>query len=149
MNITVSRGNIFDSKMQTLTIPVNTVGVMGKGLALELKRNYYDAFVAYSNMCADGVLKIGKPCVYRRTQLPWFLMFPTKDDWRNPSKLEYIELGMRWLHENYKREGIRSIAIPALGCGLGGLNWEDVGAIIVAYASKMDIPVEIYIPTHR
>ena len=76
----------------------------------------------------------------------WFLLFPTKDHWKQPSRIEYIESGMKWLVENQRALGIRSLALPALGCGLGGLAWSVVGPMLCSYANQMEIPVCVYLP---
>lgn len=79
----------------------------------------------------------------------WFLLFPTKKHWREDSDINGIEDGLRWLQNNYKNLNIKSLAIPALGCGLGNLNWHDVGPMMCKYLSKMNIPVWIYIPAEK
>ncbi len=148
-NIWVVKGDLFDSEMQTLTISVNTVGVMGKGLASRLKYLYPSAYVAYQDYVKSGVLKPGRPVVYRmigdNDYIKWFLFFPTKRHWREKSEISMIEEGLRWFVKNYKKEGIESVAFPALGCGLGGLKWEDVGPLMVKYLKYVDIEVELYV----
>src|SRR5260370_40961960 len=76
----------------------------------------------------------------------WFLLFATKNHWRDNSDLEGIEKGVRWIRENYKKEGIKSLALPALGCGLGNLDWKDVWPIICRELVGVDIPVAVYLP---
>ncbi len=162
--LTLVKGDMFFSKMQTFTVSVNTVGVMGKGLASRAKYQFPDVYVYYQDLCKQGGLKMGTPFLYKRddnfaqvltednTKLltengsRWFLLFPTKTHWKNRSEVHGIEDGMRWLLENYKRAGIRSIALPALGCGLGGLEWRDIGPLMYKYLAKMDIPCNIYLP---
>ena len=158
--ISLARGDMFFSRLQTLTISVNTKGVMGKGLASRARYQFPAVYVQYQDACRTGALRIGKPLLIQREQSigeelaqvedaaesTWFLLFPTKDDWRAPSKLEYIETGMQWLLDEYERLGIRSLALPALGCGLGGLAWADVGPLMCRYADRMGIPVCIYLP---
>ena len=75
-----------------------------------------------------------------------FLLFATKQDWRNPSKLEYLHSGLQWLVENAAKSGIDSLAMPALGCGLGGLRWDQAGPVMCKYLRKLNIPCEIYLP---
>lgn len=166
--VSLIRGDMFFSKMQTLTVSVNCVGVMGKGLASTAKDRFPDVYVRYEKVCRNKSLQIGKPYLYKRessvieqlaepTLLPsenlndnsqtWFLLFPTKNHWKNNSTLIDIENGLQWLCENYKSEGIKSLAMPALGCGLGGLEWRDVGPLMCKYLTSIDIPVAIYLPS--
>lgn len=138
-------GDIFNSKMQTIVIPVNCKGSMGKGLALEFKNRHPNVYNNYKYQ----EIKIGKLLIYRvwyekDKVKKWFVLFPTKDHWKNPSKIDYIELGLQSLNTMIHAEAIESIAIPPLGCGLGGLDWHVVLPLIVQYAEQWDIPVEIY-----
>lgn len=124
------KGDIFKSGAEALVNPVNTKGVMGKGLALKFKEKFPDNFYSYKEQCKQNKLKIGSiHCVNSDNQI--IFNFPTKDDWRSPSKIEYIELGLKTLRESIKISQIKSIAIPALGCGLGGLDWNDVKPLII------------------
>lgn len=143
--INFTKGNIFNSEFQTITIPVNTVGVMGKGLALEAKNRYSDLFFHYRKLCQQQELKIGRPQIYRGEE-KWFLLFPTKGHWRESSTLAGIEQGLQWVLEHYRVEGITSLAVPALGCGLGGLPWPKVSCLMYHYFSQMQIPVSLYLP---
>lgn len=165
--LSLVEGDMFFSRMQTLTISVNTVGVMGKGLASRAKYQFPDVYVKYQDLCKNKILKMGKPYLYKReTSLDyiladeperltnlnlqtWFLLFPTKTDWRKAADLNGIEKGLKWLIENYKKEGIKSLAIPALGCGLGWLDWGIVGPILCSYLQKLDIPVKLYLPIEK
>ena len=141
--ITYVRTNIFESNAHVLVNTVNTVGVMGKGLAKEFKRIYPDMFKQYQKFCEDGTLTIGKLQVYK-TPNKWVLNFPTKANWRSPSKLEYIEQGLQKFVANYDRLGVKSIAFPMLGCGNGGLSWEDeVKPLMEKYLESL--PIEIFI----
>src|SRR5947209_18574610 len=99
------KGDIFESKAQVVVNTVNCKGVMGKGLALAFKQKYPDMFVAYEQDCKAGRLRIGRPRLYQEST-PWILNFPTKDHWRFPSKLEYIEKGLAFLVEHYQQAGI-------------------------------------------
>lgn len=138
------KGDIFKSKEQTIVNPVNCKGHMGKGLALAFKELYPDMFVVYQEECRTGKLRIGKPTLYSNS-IPWVLNFPTKNHWRDPSKLEYIKEGLQFVVANYKQLGIASIAFPKLGAGLGTLSWDEVGPVMVKYLSQLDIDVYIYI----
>jgi O-acetyl-ADP-ribose deacetylase (regulator of RNase III) len=162
--ITLIDGDMFFSTMQTLTISVNVVGVMGKGLASRAKYQFPDVYVEYQEACTKKKLQMGKPYLYKREssmdreladdpellETPnsnkWFLLFATKDHWRNDSDIEGIEKGLAWLVKNYKVSGIKSLAMPALGCGLGNLEWKDVGPLMCKYLSQMDIPTAVYLP---
>lgn len=158
-------GDMLFSKTQTLTISVNTVGVMGKGLASRTKYQFPDVYVFYQDACRQKLIQTGKPHLYKRESslddqlasdpLPtpnankWFLLFPTKRHWKEKSDLKGIIEGLEWLGNHYKSEGITSLAVPALGCGLGGLEWRDVGPIICQQLSKLDIPVRVYLPREQ
>ena len=162
------RGDMFFSTMQTLTISVNCVGVMGKGLASTAKYRFPDLYVKYQDICKSGLLKMGKPYLYKREasiaqQLAdeallleqeyysqtWFLLFPTKNHWKNKADLSGIEKGLQWLLKNHKQLNIESLAMPALGCGLGELEWRDVGPLMCKYLSAMRIPTAIYLPVNK
>ena len=138
-------GNLFKSKAQTLVNTVNVVGVMGKGIALAFKKRYPEMFEEYRQRCNDDHLDIGKLHLYKASD-HWILNFPTKHHYRGKSRLEYIEAGLCTLRDNYAEWGITSIAMPALGCGLGGLNWSEVRALIEDYLRNLPIEIEIYEP---
>ncbi len=139
------RTNIFESNAQVLVNTVNTVGVMGKGLAQAFKKLYPDMFESYQNLCETEQLDIGNLHVYK-TVNKWVLNFPTKKNWRSPSKLEYIELGLKKFVSEYERLGITSVAFPLLGCGNGGLDWErEVKPLMERYLKSL--PIEIFIHT--
>jgi len=160
-------GDMFFSRMQTVTVSVNCVGVMGKGLASRAKYQFPDVYVFYQDLCRKRILRLGHPQIYKREssfdyQLAeepstllnantetQFLLFPTKQHWRYRADIVGIEQGLQWLVDNYKRERITSLAVPALGCGLGRLEWRDVGPLMCRYLTQMDIPVQIYLPAER
>ncbi len=166
-NLSLAEGDMFFSNMQTLTVSVNTVGVMGKGLASRAKYQFPDVYVIYQDVCRKKLLTMGKPYLYKReasfdeelTEEPgtvtspnavkWFLMFATKRHWREDSDLEGIEKGLVWLADNYQAEGIKSLAMPALGCGLGKLEWKDAGPVMCRHLLSIDIPAVIYLPRER
>lgn len=137
-------GNIFDSPAQTIVNTVNTVGVMGKGLALAFKERYPEMFKAYRTMCEKHKLMTGKLMICTAPD-HLILLFPTKENWRNPSKLEYIESGLRKFVNTYADHNITSIAFPKLGCGNGELNWTDVKPIMEQYLKPLPIDVYIYL----
>ncbi len=138
--------NLFDSKMQTLTNTVNCVGVMGAGIALEFKKRYPNMFKKYKEICNKKLLKTGMLQIFKEGD-KLILNFPTKDDWRNPSQMSYLELGLQKLVNTYKDKGITSLAIPQLGCSNGGLDWKEVKPLMEKYLNQLDIPVEIYVRT--
>lgn len=138
------KGDIFTSKAQVIVNPVNCKGIMGKGLALAFKQRYPAMFATYQQECKTGTLAIGKPTLYQATT-PWILNFPTKDHWRDPSKLAYLEKGLAYLVAHYKEMGIQSIAFPRLGVGLGMLSWDDVDPLMVRYLTQIEIPISIFI----
>lgn len=137
-------GNIFDSPAQVIVNTVNTVGVMGKGIALEFKKRYPDMFVAYRSACEKHQLTTGKLMLWRAPD-HWILMFPTKQNWRNPSKLEYIEQGLLKFVNTYSERNISSIAFPKLGCGNGELDWNIVKPLMEKYLKPLPIDIYIYI----
>ena len=165
-SISLSKGDMFFSSMQTFTISVNLKGIMGRGLASRTKYQFPDAYVRYQDDCKSKKLQVGKPTLFKRgirieeeladdpskldpsgiNGFRWFLFFPTKRHWRDASRFEDIELSMQWLVENYEKQGIESIALPALGCGLGNLHWKDIGPMMCHYLNKMAIRSCIYLP---
>ena len=139
-------GNIFASEMQTLVNTVNCVGVMGKGLALEFKKRFPDMYQDYVVRCNEKQVRLGEPYLYRGLLLPWILNFPTKDHWRSVSRLSNIIAGLEYLERYYHEWEITSLAVPALGCSNGQLEWRVVGPTLYRYLSRFDIPVELYAP---
>jgi len=139
-------GDIFKSKAQTLVNPINCGGIRGKGLALEFKKRFPAMFQDYVVRCRRKEVQLGKPYLYKQSVLPWILLFPTKQYWYSVSKLYDIKAGLRYLGQNYKQWGITSLAVPALGCGLGQLEWSIVRPILCDYLERLEILVEIYPP---
>ncbi len=138
------RTNLFESNAQVLVNTVNTVGVMGKGLAKEFKRLYPDMFESYQRSCESGELNVGNLHIYK-TPNKWIMNFPTKKNWRSSSQLEYIEAGLKKFVDQYEKLGITSIAFPLLGCGNGGLEWAEVKPLMEQYLKRL--PIEIFIHT--
>ena len=146
-------GNIFDSTAGILVNPVNCRGVMGGGLALEFKHRYPTMVRWYIMMCGLGSLRIGHPCLWYNVPIgPGVLCFPTKDHWKDPSELSYIESGLRDLVDNasgaYLMLGLNSIAFPKLGCGLGGLEWQVVKVVMETHLESLvdyGFEVEVWI----
>ena len=137
-------GDIFESPAQVIVNTVNTVGVMGKGLALSFKQRYPQMFEKYRAACEKHLLTIGKLMLFYETD-HWLLLFPTKEHWRNPSKLEYIEKGLMKFVQTYAEKSITSIAFPRLGDGNGELDWTDVKPLMERYLKELPIDVYIYL----
>lgn len=141
--------NIFESPAQVLVNTVNTVGVMGKGIAKQYKQLYPEMFKEYQRYCEKQLLDIGKLWIYK-TPNKWILNFPTKKHWRNKSEIEYIEKGLQKFVDTYKEKGIRSISFPPLGCGNGGLDWDnEVKPIMEKYLKSLDIDIFIHLPLEK
>lgn len=142
--ITFVDGNLFRSPAQTLVNTVNTVGVMGKGVAKEFKEAFPAMYAEYRRLCERGRFRVGTLWLYKSPH-KWVLNFPTKEDWRRPSRPEYVEQGLRKFVETYEQQGITSVAFPALGCGNGGLDWpEVVKPLMERYLGSLPIDVMIY-----
>jgi O-acetyl-ADP-ribose deacetylase (regulator of RNase III)/uncharacterized protein YwgA len=146
MNPKVLIGNIFESKNKTLVNTVNCVGIMGKGVALEFKKRYPEMYKQYKADCDHGRIKVGEPVLYADLLGTSIINFPTKKHWKSPSLLKDIEKGLDIFLKQYKELGIESVAFPPLGCGNGGLSWDDVGPLMYQKLSQIDIPVEIFAP---
>ena len=144
-------GNILESNAQALINTVNTVGVMGKGIALQFKKAYLSNFKAYAEACKRKEIDVGKLFVTRDSNLisgeKIIINFPTKRDWRKPSEYSYIENGLNDLVKIIEKEQIKSVAIPPLGAGSGGLEWEKVKKIIEQKLSYLKLEIFIYEPT--
>lgn len=138
------QGNIFDSPAQVIVNTVNTVGVMGKGLALSFKKLYPDMFEVYKKACEKHQLTVGRLMLYQEAD-HWILLFPTKENWRNPSKLEYIERGLMKFVNTYAEKHITSVAFPKLGCGNGELDWNMVKPLMEKYLKPLPIDIYIYL----
>lgn len=144
--ITVRVGDLFESQAQTLVNTVNCVGIMGKGVALEFKKRFPSMFEDYVARCRAGRVRLGEPYLFKDLVGKWVLNFPTKDHWRSVSRLSDIVAGLRHLEKHYQEWGIRSLAVPPLGCGQGGLEWRVVGPTLYRHLAEIEIPVELYAP---
>jgi O-acetyl-ADP-ribose deacetylase (regulator of RNase III) len=143
--LTHRRTSIFESSAQTLVNAVNCVGVMGRGVALAFKQRYPDMFKAYKHICDQQQLRPGELWLWRGPER-WVLNFPTKDHWRNSSRLEWIESGLSRFAADYDSLGIQEISFPRLGCGAGGLDWDHVRPIMERHLSSLPIPIAIHTP---
>jgi O-acetyl-ADP-ribose deacetylase (regulator of RNase III)/uncharacterized protein YwgA len=145
------KGNVLESNAQALVNTVNTMGVMGKGIALQFKKAFPTNYRLYSEACKNKMMVIGKLLVIKDSNLnsgeKIIINFPTKQDWRKPSEYSYIEDGLDDLINIIKEYHIKSIAIPPLGSGNGGLEWERVKKIIENKLSHLDIEILVFEPT--
>ena len=149
--IKLTRGDLLkQDDVDAIVNTVNCVGVMGKGIALQFKNKWPANFTAYAVACKAGQVRPGRMLVFDSGGLvkPNFIInFPTKDHWRGSSKIDFIRYGLVDLVAQVKRLGIRSIAVPPLGCGNGGLNWADVRPLIeVAFEALPDVEVRLFEP---
>ncbi len=142
-------GNLLDSQAEALVNTVNTVGVMGKGIALQFKQAFPDNFRAYETACRRNEICLGKMFLYRTNTLHFphlIINFPTKRHWKGKSKIQDIVSGLTDLVRVIQSENIRSIAIPPLGCGNGGLHWRDVKPLIERTFQELPVQVMLYGP---
>lgn len=148
--IKLIKGNILEADAEAIVNTVNCVGVMGKGIALQFKQAYPENFVAYKHACDNGDVRPGSLFVYPTGSMlnpKYIINFPTKTHWKGKSKIEHIEAGLQALVKEIKRLQIRSVAVPPLGCGNGGLQWSDVYQRIVGALSDLDtVSTLLYAP---
>ena len=150
--MTFTQGNLLDSTAQALVNTVNTVGVMGKGIALQFKETYPHNFREYQRACRENVVAPGKMFVVEDRDLTGprtIINFPTKRHWRGRSRLEWIEAGLANLRRVLDEQQIQSVAIPPLGCGNGGLDWEVVRPLIEEKLAGVVAEVTVYAPSDR
>lgn len=148
--ITSTTGDLLVSRAEALVNTVNTVGVMGKGIALQFKRAYPQNYLLYRAACQRGEVAVGRMFITtERTLLEEKIIvnFPTKTVWWKSSEYSYISAGLRALRDEITRRGIRSIAIPPLGAGNGGLDWQRVKPMIAEALGDLDCEVLLYEPT--
>jgi DNA modification methylase/O-acetyl-ADP-ribose deacetylase (regulator of RNase III) len=148
--IRTTTGNLLQADVEALVNAVNTVGVMGGGIALQFKQTFPENFYAYAKACAAGEVVPGRMFIYETgtdSNPKYIINFPTKQHWRSESTLDDIQIGLSALITDIVKLNIRSIAVPALGCGLGGLNWHDVRPMIEhAFEQLKDVDVTLYVP---
>lgn len=144
------QGNLLEADAEALVNTVNCVGYMGKGIALQFKQAYPDNFKAYQRACKRGAVQPGQMWVFETGTLHnprYIINFPTKRHWRGKSKIDDVGAGLRALVEEVNRRQIRSIAVPPLGCGHGGLDWRVVGPMIrKAFGEALDVHVLLHRP---
>jgi O-acetyl-ADP-ribose deacetylase (regulator of RNase III) len=163
MSVTIRTGNLLESRCQTLVNTVNTVGVMGKGIAAAFKVRFPEMYADYRRRCEiqdpndPHKVRLGRPYLYApspqqmmlgadENPQPLIINFPTKEHWRRPSDFEAILEGLDYLSQHIAEWGVTSIAVPPLGCGHGGLEWRSVGPELYSRLATLDIPVELYAP---
>lgn len=151
--ITYRQGNLLDANVEAVVNTVNTVGVMGKGIALMFKERFPDLFKAYVAACKAGEVQVGRMFVTPTNELTgprWVIHFPTKMHWRNPSRMEWVESGLADLAQVIRDTHIHSIALPPLGCGNGGLEWSEVRSRIEDTLGGLDeVEIIAYEPTSK
>ena len=153
--LTYRRTSVMDSPAQTLVNTVNCVGVMGKGIAKAFRERYPAMFGPYKRICDEKLLEPGKLWLWQSEDHS-VLNFPTKIHWRNPSRIEWIEMGLKKFVDSYEERGITSISFPRLGCGNGGLDWDEVRPLMERYLAPLPIDIFIHdyekqigLPEHR
>jgi O-acetyl-ADP-ribose deacetylase (regulator of RNase III) len=149
--IRYTQGNLVEAQTEALVNTVNEVGVMGKGIALMVREAFPESARIYQQACERGEVRVGRVLVTQNKALfgpLWIIHFPTKRHWRHPSRLEWIREGLKDLARVIREHGIKSVALPPLGCGSGGLEWSQVRwEIEMALAAVQDVDVIVYEPT--
>lgn len=144
--IKITTGSMFNDKaVEVLINPVNCVGAMGKGLALAFKNHYPRMYEDYVTRCSNGEVKLGEPYLYRGEN-KLIINFPTKNHWKDKSYITDIENGLDYLISKLEEWNIDNIALPAIGCGLGGLNWDVVYILFEEKLSNLKQTFYVYLP---
>jgi O-acetyl-ADP-ribose deacetylase (regulator of RNase III) len=148
--ITLTKGNLIETDAEALVNSVNCEGYMGKGIALQFKKAFPEDFKAYKRACQAGEVQPGRMFIFATGSMMnprYVINFPTKRKWRAKSRIEDIQAGLTALVDEVRERGIASIAVPPLGCGLGGLNWRDVKPLIErAFAELPQVRVLLFEP---
>jgi len=150
--ITFTQGNLLEAKAEALVNTVNTVGVMGKGIAMMFKERFVQNFRLYSSACKAHEVHTGKMFVTETNELDgprWIINFPTKQHWRGNSRMEWIVEGLQDLRQLLIEKNIKSVAIPPLGAGNGGLSWPSVRTQIELILSDLDTEIVVFEPTDK
>ena len=146
---TDATGDLLEATADALVNTVNTVGVMGKGIALQFKHAYPSMFKDYAQACKRGEVRLGEMWVFDAGQVThprWIVNFPTKGHWRSNSRILDIETGLEDLRRTIRELAVTSIAVPPLGCGNGGLDWDIVRPLIEQGLAGLDTEVLLYVP---
>ena len=144
-----TKGNLLETEAQAIVNTVNTVGIMGKGIALQFKERFPMNFKIYVDLCKKGQVQIGKMLVVKENSLHGekiIINFPTKTEWYKKSQYYYVEEGLRDLVKVIYEYKIKSIAIPPLGCGNGGLQWDKVKLLLEKYLNDLSVDITVYEP---
>ncbi len=144
MSLTIITGNIFTTSCQTIVNTVNCVGVMGAGLALECRLRYPGMYLKYQDLCKEHKIDIGLLWLYKSSD-KWILNFPTKKDWKYPSKTEYLKQGLEKFVSTYEEKGIESVAFPLLGADKGGIPQEKSLQVMREHLEDAHLEIEIYL----
>ena len=148
--VQIARGDLLTADAEALINTVNCVGYMGKGIALQFKKAFPENFAEYQKACRAGRVQPGRMFVFQTGLMlnpRYIINLPTKRHWREKSRYEDIEAGLRSLVLEVKKHGIQSIAVPPLGCGLGGLDWKRVRPMIeAAFAGVPNVRVMLFEP---
>ena len=148
-----TQGNLLEARVDALVNTVNTVGVMGKGIALMFKERFPENYQAYAAACKAETVRVGEMFVSAGVELAgprWIINFPTKKHWLHPTKLEWVRDGLAALKAVIREKQIRSIALPPLGCGNGGLEWAVVRPLIESSLAELaDVDIVVYEPTAK
>jgi O-acetyl-ADP-ribose deacetylase (regulator of RNase III) len=150
--IRFTQGNLLEARTEALVNTVNTVGVMGKGIALMFKKRFAENYRLYSAACKAGDVETGKVHVTAVDELGgprWIVNFPTKRHWRSPSQMAWVTEGLHDLRRFLLEHQVKSVAVPPLGAGNGGLDWPDVRDQIVAVLGDLDVEVWVYEPSSQ
>lgn len=151
--IQFTEGNLLEADVEALVNAVNTVGVMGKGIALTFKERFPRNFEANARACAAGEVRLGRMYVTENEERfgpRWIINFPTKTHWRVKTQIEWVLEGLNDLVRIIAEKNIRSIAIPALGCGNGGLDWREVGPLVTSALQHVGgLNAIVYEPTSK
>jgi O-acetyl-ADP-ribose deacetylase (regulator of RNase III)/uncharacterized protein YwgA len=152
MSLTFKTGDMFQERAEAIVNTVNCVGVMGKGVALEFKRRWPDNFKVYKRLCDKKQLRPGKVYVHQDGDMltggrRFLINFPTKDHWRAKSKMEFIDAGLDDFIDQVLKLQIKSVAMPPLGCGNGGLDWREVKALMTEKLTPVqDVDFIVFAP---
>jgi O-acetyl-ADP-ribose deacetylase (regulator of RNase III) len=150
--ITFTQGNLLEARAEALVNTVNTAGVMGKGIALMFKERFAENFRLYAAACKAKEVCTGRMFVTEANELDgprWIVNFPTKQHWRGNSRMEWIIEGLQDLRRFLVENKVKSVAIPPLGSGNGGLNWAEVRIQIEAALGDLDIEILVFEPTQK
>lgn len=147
--IRYTKGNLLNATTEALVNTVNTMGVMGKGIAMQFKEAYPNNYKVYRDACKAGTFKTGEVLAVQDgsvTSQKWIINFPTKAHWKGNSQYSFIESGLKALKEKLIELDIKSVALPPLGCGNGGLDWDKVKPMIEAELGDLDIEILVFEP---